>query len=79
MNIEKISVVGEQYAYGGKIFRGIISLQTYNGNYQQNISADYIRNATLVKPLPVKKYFNQVYDESHKYDLIPDYRGQLLW
>lgn len=79
INVKKISVIGEQYVYGGKIFKGIISIQTFEGNYQQNISGDFIRNVTLVKPFPVKKYFNQVYDESPKYDLVPDYRSQLLW
>ena len=79
INVKKISVVSEQYVYGGKIFKGIISLQTFEGNYQQNISGDFIRNVTLVNPFPVKKYFNQVYNESPKYDLIPDYRSQLLW
>ena len=33
----------------------------------------------MFRPLKIKNYFNQIYDNSKKSDRIPDYRSQLLW
>ncbi len=78
-NVKKISVVSEQYVYGGKIFKGLISIETFDGSYVHNISGDYMKKVNLKKPLLNKNYFNQVYDDSSNFDRIPDYRRQLLW
>jgi len=77
--IEKISVVDDMYMYGSKLFEGIISISTFNGDFQSSVSNDAIKNTKLSKPLVSKKYFNQVYNDQSKNNRIPDFRRQLLW
>jgi len=77
--IEKISVVDDMYMYGSKLFEGIISISTFNGDFQSSVSNDAIKNTKLSKPLVSKKYFNQVYNDQSKTVRIPDFRRQLLW
>ena len=77
--IEKISVVDDMYMYGSKLFEGIISISTFNGDFRSSVSNDAIKNTKLSKPLVSKKYFNQVYNDQSKNNRIPDFRRQLLW
>lgn len=77
--IEKISIVTDMYMYGAKLFEGIISINTFKGNYQNSIINDHRKNIKLSKPLATKKYFNQIYTKDSKLDRIPDFRRQLLW
>ncbi|MCF6349396.1 MAG: hypothetical protein L3J20_14070, partial [Flavobacteriaceae bacterium] len=75
--IKKISVFRDKYIYGSKIFGGILSIKTINGN---NIfSKDYLHKIKLFKPENRKSYFKQEYDGSNTFNRIPDYRNQLLW
>lgn len=78
-NIKKINVVSEGYVYGGKIYEGIISMETFDGTYQHNISGDYTKTLLLDLPQTDKVYYNQKYSDDGQYDRIPDYRSQLLW
>jgi len=75
--IKKISVVRDTYIYGPKLFKGIISFETFDGNYKSDVSGNHIKNIKLFKPLPNKIYFNQIYNDTSS--RIPDYRNQLLW
>lgn len=76
--IKKISVVSEQYFYGSEIFEGIVSIETFEGDFNSIPNADYIKSVKLFKPLQKQSYFEQKYiDET--YDRIPDFRRQLLW
>lgn len=76
--IKKISVVSEQYLYGSEIFEGIVSIETFEGDFNSIPNADYIKSVTLFKPLQKQSYFEQKY-EGESYNRIPDYRSQLLW
>jgi hypothetical protein len=76
--IKKISVVSEQYLYGSEIFEGIVSIETFDGDYNTIPNANYIKSFKLFKPLPKQSYFQQKYEDK-SYDRIPDYRSQLLW
>ena len=78
-NIEKVSIVSDLILYDSETYEGLISFETFKGNYQTNISGSFIKKVSLFKPLGVKKYFNQKYDEDKKSDRIPDFRSQLLW
>ena len=78
-NIEKISVLDDEYIFDSMVFDGIISIQTFNGDYQADLSGIYIEKLPLFTPLAIKNYNNQIYDNSKKSDRIPDYRSQLLW
>lgn len=77
--IKKISVVNEQYVYGSQIFEGIISMETFEGNYKNLLTKDYSKNIELFKPLAQKDYFKQIYGDIDKLNRIPDKRNQLLW
>lgn len=77
--VKKISVLTEKYIYGSQLFEGVISIETNDSDYQNSFSEDFIKNVELFKPLPIKNYFNQMYDGSNKLARIPDYRNQLLW
>lgn len=78
-NIQKISVVSDKFIYDALTFEGVISIETFNRNYQTDLSGDYIKKLLLFRPLEIKDYFNQIYDDSKKSVRIPDYRSQLLW
>lgn len=78
-NIEKISVLDDEYMFDSIVFDGVISIQTFNGDYQADPSGIYIEKLPLFTPLVIKNYNNQIYDNSKKSDRIPDYRSQLLW
>ncbi len=77
--IKSISVVEDMYMYGSKLFEGIISIHTFKGNYKNTLTNEAIKNIELSKPLALKKYFNQTYNDNTKLDRIPDFRRQLLW
>lgn len=77
--VKKISVVREDYIYGSQLFEGIISLETFEGNYKNIYSDSLVKNIELFKPLENKNYFKQYYDGTDKLKRIPDYRTQLLW
>lgn len=74
--INKISVVRDQYIYGPHIFEGIISIETIEGNFN---SLENKKTVRLFKPAPRKEYFSPNYTSGKDYHRIPDYRDQLLW
>lgn len=76
--IKSISVVKDKYVYGQKIFKGIIYVKTFKGDYQSINDKDYISKRKLIKPLDEKKYFSPNYNISNL-KRIPDYRTQLYW
>ncbi|OGS72122.1 MAG: hypothetical protein A3F91_02940 [Flavobacteria bacterium RIFCSPLOWO2_12_FULL_35_11] len=78
-NVEKISVLSDEYMFDSMVFDGIISIQTFIGDYQADPLGIYIEKLPLFTPLVIKNYYNQIYDNSKKSDRIPDYRSQLLW
>lgn len=77
--IKSVSLVRNKYIYSTKIFNGILSFKTINGDYRNSNTKDYIEKIKLQKPLRNKIYFEQDYNESGNLKRIPDYRNQLLW
>lgn len=79
-NIKTISITKDLYMIGGRIFQGILDVETFE-NDDQMVHAPYVQEVTLLKPLPNKNYFKQVYTSENRLGLkkIPDYRHQLLW
>ena len=77
--IKSISIVNKMYVYGSQVFEGIISINTFDGDYISTLFGDYVKNIELLKPLSNKIYFNQVYDQNNNLNRIPDFRRQLLW
>ncbi len=77
--IKTISVVDKKYKYGGNTFKGIISVETLTGDFNNHISGNYTKSITLIRTQDNKDYFNQEYDNTESLKRVPDYRSQLLW
>jgi len=77
--IKKITLARDKYIYNSQVFQGIISIETFNGEYKNLSLGSYIKNVKLDKPLIEKIYYNQVYNNKHHLNRIPDFRSQLLW
>jgi len=77
--IRKISILRDKYIYGSQKFGGIISVETMNNDFKNNISEDYITTHQLFRPEITKTYFTPNYTNKKKLDRIPDFRTQLFW
>jgi len=77
--VKKINVIEDKFTFDSYTYQGVISIETFDKNYERGFSDSYIKNIKLFKVLSPINYFNQVYDGSNKLDRIPDYRRQLLW
>lgn len=78
--IEKISVLRDKYYLGPKAYQGVIAFETFEEDFDQDFSPEYLKKVQLKIPVFKKKYFRQkYYPENNNYDRIPDFRIQLLW
>lgn len=77
--VKKISVIREKYNYGSQIFEGVVSIETFKGDYKNVKEGPYLKNLKLNNPLKDKIYFKQIYDNNEELNHIPDLRFQLLW
>lgn len=79
-NIQRIRVVRDKYFYGGKIFQGIVSIETIEKNYHQTTQLPELNEIELFRPEPAKHYFKADYSQNAgALKNIPDFRKQLLW
>lgn len=79
-NIEKISLIRDKFRLGGVDYQGIVSVETFDGNYLETHAYENSSVIDFKKPEPVKNYYNQRYDEGDdRYSRIPDYRSLLFW
>lgn len=76
-NIYKIDVINKAYAYGSKIFSGVISITTF--------SRAYASKSNTIVPVQFERckddsaFVPKRYDTQTDYSRIPDYRYQLAW
>jgi len=78
--VKTIKVHREEYYYGKIIYQGIVRIETFDGNYDESISGDYLKKFIRFSTQPAKGYFNQDYSKTSKdLERIPDFREQLLW
>jgi hypothetical protein len=78
--VKTIKVHREEYYYGKIVYQGIVRIETFEGNYAESISGDYLKKFNRFSTQPAKGYFNQDYSKSSEgLDRIPDFREQLLW
>ncbi|WP_420400164.1 hypothetical protein [Flagellimonas sp.] len=79
--IKRIHISREDCVVNSIIYNGIIAMETLEGSFPGEFSRDYIKDVELFAPLPIKKYFNQKYQQATRpnTDQIPDFREQLLW
>lgn len=78
---EKINFINKQYYYGGNLYNGLISLTTFNQDYEIDPKSSLtIFKPELIRPLQTKKYYTPNYSsDSLNSKRIPDYRYQLYW
>lgn len=78
--IEKISLIRDQFRLGGTDYQGIVSVETFEGDFLDNYSN---KNAAIIPfdaPIAKKNYYKQIYSEENLgYSRIPDYRTLLFW
>ncbi|MFY0625632.1 MAG: hypothetical protein JXR07_05025 [Reichenbachiella sp.] len=76
--VKSIGVISKRYYLGPKIYDGVISLKTFEGNLHDfKINENILKfNYQGVQP---KKIFKQPDYSTSKLDRIPDRREQLLW
>ncbi len=79
--VKTIRVIRDKYKFGTQNYHGVIVVETFEGDYTNEVSSDYLAEMTLVKPRFHKRYFRQSYDENTAVtsNRIPDFRAQLLW
>ncbi|RRQ48710.1 hypothetical protein DZC72_13605 [Maribacter algicola] len=78
--IEKISLVRDQFVLGGKQYQGMMTIETFEGDYLEEHTYGNSVAIPLKLPVAKKNYFKQDYDdEVMDFSRIPDYRGLLLW
>ncbi len=79
-NIEKISLIRDKFRLGGVDYQGIVSVETFDGNYLETHGYENSSVINFKNPEPVKNYYNQRYDlEDNSFSRIPDYRSLLFW
>ena len=76
--VYSISLVRDLIKMNGEIYRGIIFVDTFKGNYKPVFSLNNMISHNITKPQPTKKYFSPDYSKENN-PRIPDYRTQLLW
>lgn len=78
--IKTIKMIRDQFQLANKQYQGILSIETFDGDHFQNYNAGNAITTEIIKPIPVKNYFQQSYIEvGNSYDRIPDYRTLLFW
>lgn len=77
--IKKISVDREKRLYCTQLFDGIIAIETFKKEIDEDLFETDQTNITLLNSSENKSYFKQIYNGDKKWDRIPDFRSQLLW
>ncbi|HAF75852.1 MAG TPA: hypothetical protein DCG42_00895, partial [Maribacter sp.] len=79
-NIEKISLTRDQFRLGQKEYQGILSVETFEGDFLENYNPKNSLVVPFEQPVPKKNYFVQSYTpENNSFERIPDYRRMLFW
>ena len=74
--IEKIKVIREKKFLGGRFYKGVVLIETFDLDFAQNQAADYVKSININSGNITRSYFKQTYSEKSR---LPDYRTQLLW
>lgn len=74
--VDAINISHNIFKFNSVIYKGIISINTYKGEYEPKTRE--LLSINLKQPLANKKYFFQNYSKSNN-KRIPDFRTQLFW
>jgi len=77
-NIKSISLIRDQFQLANTQYQGILSVETFDGDYYENYDWQNGSASQITKPTPNKNYYVQTYDTSN-FDRVPDYRTLLFW
>lgn len=79
--IKKISILRDPLVLGSKKYFGMVSIETVDGNYMDNLKRGSFGLLEVSLPTPKKNYYRQAYDHEKldHFKHIPDFRYQLLW
>ena len=78
-NIYKIDLIPGRYYIGPKSFNGLISLSTFEKDFESNQKGSPILKTTFLRPQLKKIYYKINYTNPTEYERIPDFRNQLFW
>ena len=67
-----------QFQLANKEYQGILSVETFDGDYFENYNQINGAINSIIKPTPIKNYYVQTYG-SNDFNRIPDYRTLLFW
>ena len=76
--IKSISLIRDQFQLANKEYQGIMSVETFDGDYYEQYDWKNGDVATIIKPSPNKNYYVQTYDTG-RFERVPDYRTLLFW
>ena len=76
--VKHIHVYPAPYRYGPIIFRGIIDIETKEGNVVSLVGSEQLNSIRMAGPQTRRNYATPDYASASQ-DRIPDYRVQLLW
>lgn len=78
--IEKISLTRDQFRLGSKEYQGIISIETFKGDFLDSYTSKNSLVVPFKQPISKKNYFVQTYQLGDTtFDRVPDYRRLLYW
>lgn len=75
-NIKTVSVITEDYFYGNQLYQGVVTIDTFNGDYTPQ--SKNIKEFDILPVQNKKKYFFQQHNRTNN-KRIPDFRTQLYW
>jgi len=73
--IQTIRIIRQKYQLGGTEYKGVLVVETLEGQFGANWESEYGTRFPYLPPSPRKAYFQQGKPSAH----IPDFRYQLLW
>jgi hypothetical protein len=77
--IKSLSVYLGRFKWGGLIFDGVLSFETFNHNYPGISFGASTQLFDYNAALPFRYFYAPAYDESNKKSRLPDFRHTLLW
>lgn len=80
LKIKTVEVYMGNYLFGGQMFAGIISMQTYNNDYPGLTLHNSTQFFDHPGPAGHRHFYSPVYDsQEERNNRLPDYRHTLLW
>jgi hypothetical protein len=76
--IQSIGLLTSKIFLGPKIFQGVVTIETKEGDFPEEFKEAYIKSANIITAQNPKQYYSPNY-KKEDLERIPDYRYQLWW